>query len=62
MRIDEEQRKDLPTAWFTRVFQSEGLNLVLEDVGKGEQAPFAGVDSAYELNAWVFSSDAEDDG
>ena len=60
MRIDQEEREDLPVAGLSRVREFEGLDLMLEDIGKCERAALHARDAADVLDRVGAVFDAED--
>lgn len=51
MRIDEEERQNLPVSRLRGVGETEGLDAVLEDVGEGDKTTFFRQYAAEFLNA-----------
>jgi len=52
IRIDQEERQDFPVAWLRPIFELERLNLMLQNVGEGQQSAFARVYDPNVLERW----------
>ena len=52
IRINQEERENFPVAWLRSIFKLERLNLMLENVGEGQQSAFARVYDPNVLERW----------
>lgn len=59
IRIHQKQRQDLPMPRSRWVCEFERLDLVLEDIGKGDEATFACIDGPKILHAVAPVADTE---
>lgn len=60
VRVDEEKGKDLPMAWPRAVLQAKGLDAVLENIWKGDQAALLRENVTYVLNRRLLLPEAVD--